>query len=168
MGGTKTTTTTVTRTVTTQASPGPNGLAPPVTVTYFGTPVSITKVDAKRYLLVLQPAFFLTGVTARVAYSATQGTTCAPLSCSGPPNDYWVTPAGSADLTFILPAKTTGIVLTIGSDGNEHATTVTAAQLSSLVAGGTSPKLFEPLDSGLWLAVQNGDTVTSFAQQYRP
>jgi hypothetical protein len=74
-------------------------------------------------------------------------------------------PAGSRKLTFVLPAKTTGTVLTSGG-GNFQDTTVSAAQLASLVGGAKTPKLIEPLDSGVWLAV-DVDKVTSFAQQFQ-
>ncbi len=167
-GGTKTTTVTVTRTV--SAPPGPK--KPPAAeaetayVKYFGVPVSATQLDARRYALTIKPEFFLVGVAANVAFAESHGTVCQPLSCSGVEDDRWVVPAGSQNLVFILPATTTGTVLTLGQ-GNEQTTKVTAAQLAALVAGGKSPKLFEPLDSGLWVTV-NIDTVTSFAQQYQP
>ena len=48
-----------------------------------------------------------------------------------------------------------------------HTLTISAAQLSALVGGAKTPKLVEPLDSGVWLAV-NVDHVTSFAQQFQP
>ena len=170
MGGTKTTTATVTRTatvtqtVTTQTTQSP---AAPQTdnARYFGIPVKVTKVDAKHYLLVLQPEFFLTGVAANVAYSAEQGTTCAPLACSGPPNDYIVVPAGTATLTFVLPATTSGTVVKMGQQVT--AKKVTAAQLAAFVASGTTPSNGEPISEGFWFTV-DGDTVKSFTQQYRP
>ena len=163
IGGT-TKTTTVTHTVTTL--PAQNPAAPQtMNARYFGVPVSVTKVDAKRYLLVLTPEFFLTGVTANVAYADQQGTTCAPLACSGPPNDYLVVPAGTANLTFVLPATTTGTVVTMGK--RVGARKVTVAQLAALVSSGATPASGEPLSEGVWLTV-DGDTVKSFTQQYRP
>jgi len=47
------------------------------------------------------------------------------------------------------------------------ATTIAAAQLVQIIAGQSSLKLFEPLSSGVWILV-HGDTVGTFAQQYRP
>lgn len=44
---------------------------------------------------------------------------------------------------------------------------ISGAQLAALVRGAKTPKLVEPLDSGVWLAV-DVDKVTSFAQQFRP
>lgn len=167
-GGTKTTTTTVThtvtQTVTTQAS-GFNDLGSPSSIVYFGQANSISDAGEKGYLVDVTPQFFLMGVTANSA-----GETCDPLSCPAVPNDYRVIPAGSTNLIFVLPATTKGTVLTqqpASEGGGMESTTITAAQLSALVAGGTSPKLFEPLDGGLWFQV-NGDTVTAFAQEYRP
>jgi hypothetical protein len=133
---------------------------------YFGQIVSITKVDAKRFLLVLKPESFLVGITANVASAAQQGTQCVPLSCPGVEDDHLVVPAGSRPLTFLLPTRTTGTVLTAGA-GSFRATKVSAAQLAALVAGAKTPRLIDPLSSGLWLAV-DVDTVTSFAQQFQP
>lgn len=171
---TKTVTTTRTRTVTvttttatvTQPTPTTPTQLGAQNTTYFGQIVSITPVGAKRYLLVLKPEQFLVGVTAGVAFAAQQGTQCAPLLCPGPPDDHIVFPAGSRRLTFVLPAKATGTVLTTGG-GNFQTTTVTAAELSALVGGTKTPKLIEPLGSGVWLAV-DVDTITSFAQQFQP
>lgn len=162
MGETKTTT--VTDMVTTQ--PNPNPVAPQTAnERYFGIPVSVTKVDAKRYLLVLQPEFFLTGVTGKVAYGAELGRACAPLTCPGPPNDYVVVPLHTANLTFVLPATTSGTVVTLS--GQVGAKKVTAAQLAAFVSSGKTPKFGEPVSEGFWLTVDS-DTVKSFTQQFRP
>jgi hypothetical protein len=170
VGGTKTTTVTLTRTVTTPAGPKkpPAALAETASVKYFGKPVSVTRVNAKQYLLVLQPEFFLVGVTANVAFAAQQTPplACAPLACPGVPDDRWVIPAGTEPLTFVLPVTTTGTVITLGSQ-QMQTTKITAAQLAGLVGGAPTPKLMEKLDSGLWLTV-NVDTVTSFTQQFQP
>ena len=170
VGGAKTTTVTVTRTVTSPAGPKkpPAALGQTANARYFGTPVSVTRLDAKRYALVITPQFFLVGVTANVVFAAQEQppVTCAPLTCPGVPDDRWVIPAGTTNLTFILPAKTTGTVLTLANQ-QMHTTTVTAAQLSAIVGGAKTPKLIEPLNSGLWLTV-DVDTVTSFAQQFQP
>jgi hypothetical protein len=133
---------------------------------YYGQIVSITQVDPKRYLLVLKPESFLVGVTANVASAQQQGTQCAPLSCPGVEDDHLVVPAGTQKLTFVLPATTTGTVLTPGG-GNFLDTKISAAQLAALVGGAKTPKLIEPLDSGVWLGL-DVDKVTSFAQQFQP
>jgi hypothetical protein len=163
-GGTRTVTATVTRT-TTVARPQPSAAPGPQNTTYFGQIVSVTKADAERFLLVLRPHFYLVGVTANVVGAAQQGTQCAPLACPGVDDDRVVIPAGSKSLTFILPAKTSGTVLT--GVGNNGTTTVSGAQLAALVGGAKTPHLTETLVSGAWLAV-NVDTVTSFAQQFQP
>jgi hypothetical protein len=54
-----------------------------------------------------------------------------------------------------------------GDPANFGATTVTVAELADLVAGQKHVELFEPLDSGVWIAV-NVDTICSVDQQYRP
>jgi hypothetical protein len=169
MGGTKTTT--VTRTVTSPAGPKkpPAAQAETAIVKYYGIPVKpATQLDAKRYALTIKPEFFLVGVTANVAFAAgqTPPSSCAPLACPPVEDDRWVIPAGTQNLTFILPAKATGTVLTLNSS-QMQTTKITGAQLAAIVGGATTPKLMEPLDSGLWLTV-NVDTVTSFAQQFQP
>ena len=169
VGGTKTTTVTrtVTRTVTTtQTTPTPSPTSGAENARYFGTPVSITKLDATRYALVLKPEFFLVGVTANVVFAAQQQNACAPLECPAVEDDRLVISAGSRKLLFVLPAATTGTVLTL-SGGKTQTTSVTAAQLAGLLAGAKTPKLLEPLESGLWLSV-DVDKVTSFAQQFQP
>ena len=161
--GTRTVTATTTTTV---EQPQPSAAPGPENAVYFGQIVSVTKADPKRFLLVLRPQSYLVGVTANVAAAAQQGKQCAPLSCPGVDNDRLVVPAGSQPLTFVLPAKTTGPVLTL-SGGQTQTTKVSAAQLAGLVGGAKSPKLVEPLESGVWLAV-DVDRITSFAQQFQP
>jgi hypothetical protein len=161
VGGSKTTTVTVTRTVTSPVKT-PAVQAETAYVKYFGKPVSVTKLDAKRYAFTITPKFFLVGVTANVAFAAEQQNACQPLECPPVDNDYLVLPAGSQPLLFILPAKATGTVLTSSTEP----TKITAKQLSALLGGAPTPTLYEPLES-VWVTV-NGDTVTSFAQQYQP
>src|SRR4051794_17292413 len=90
IGGTKTTTVTDTRTVTSPAEPTKN-------LTYFGVPVSVTKLDAKRYALTVTPELFLLGVTANVAFAMRQHLLCQPLDCAPVDNDHLVLAAGSQD-----------------------------------------------------------------------
>jgi hypothetical protein len=158
----KTTVSTVTVTV----QKPPQAAAPGAQdTTYFGQIVSVTKADAKRFLLVLRPHLYLVGVTANVAAADQKGTHCAPLACPGVDDDRLVIPAGSQELTFILPADASGTVLTgVGDNGT---TTVSGAQLAELAGGAKTPHLTESLVSGVWLAVKV-DTVTSFAQQFQP
>jgi hypothetical protein len=164
-GKTVTTTVTSTRTVTVQQQPQSSALGVQDT-SYFGRITSITQADPKRFLLVLKPEFFLVGVTGNVVGAQQQGKRCAPLSCPGVEDDHVVVPAGTQSLTFVLPATTTGSVVTSGG-GNVGNARISAAQLAALVGGAKTPKLIEPLDSGVWLAV-DVDKVTSFAQQFQP
>ncbi|MGZ4334895.1 MAG: hypothetical protein ACXVRJ_11575 [Gaiellaceae bacterium] len=158
---------TVTETTTTTVEqPRPSVAPGPQNAGYFGQIVSVTKADPKRFLLVLRPQSYLVGVTANVASAAQQGKQCEPLSCPGTEDDRLVVPAGSQSLTFVLPVNTTGTVLTL-SGGKTHTTEVSAAQLAALVAGAKTPKLVEPLVSGVWLAV-DVDRITNFAQQFQP
>jgi hypothetical protein len=154
-------------TTTTVAGQQPTAAPGPQNATYFGQPVSVSNAGGGRYLLVLKPQSYLVGVTANTASAQQQGTTCAPLSCPGVDDDRLVVPAGSQSLTFVLPAKTTGTVLELVGSGGSRAVRISGAQLAAVVGGATTPKLVEPLDSGIWLAV-NVDTVTSFAQQFQP
>ena len=162
-GTTKHTVSTVT--VTVQKAPKPVALGAEDT-RYFGQIVSVTKLDATRYLLVLKPELFLVGVTANVAFAQQQGTQCQPLLCPGVDNDHLVLPAGTQQLTFVLPVKTTGTVLTAGG-GNFQSTEVSSGQLAAIVGGAEKPQLIEPLESGLWFSV-DVDKITSFAQQFQP
>jgi hypothetical protein len=133
---------------------------------YFGQIVSIAKLDPARFVLSLRPQSFLVGVTANVAFAAQQGKACAPLSCPGVEDDRLVVPAGTQQLTFVLPAKTTGTVLTLRGE-KMRTTKISAAQLAALVGGAKTPRLVDPLVSGVWLAV-DVDQITSFAQQFQP
>jgi hypothetical protein len=160
-GGTRTVT--VTTTVARPRAPVAPG---PQNTVYFGQPVSVSTVDPHRDLLVLKPESYLVGVTANVAFSEQDGKACAPLLCPGVADDRLVVPAGTQNLTFVLPANVSGTVLT-QSGSKMRTTRITAPQLAELVRGAKTPKLVEPLDSGLWLAV-NVDNVTSFAQQFEP
>jgi len=167
VGGAKTTTVTVTTTVTSPVGPKKPHPAQAETgnVKYFGRPISVTRLDDNRYALAIRPEFFLVGVTANVVNAAQQQNACQPLECPGVDDDHLVLPAGSQSLVFILPATTKGTVI----DSHMKNVTVTADQLATIAARpeATTPKLIEGLASGLWLTV-DVDTVTSFAQQFQP
>jgi hypothetical protein len=121
------------------------------------------------YELRFDPAVFLSGVTANVAQAEDQQTPCQPSACPPVANDNYVVDEGHRLLTYLVPADVQGTVLTTsGSSGGPFpATTITAAELAQIVAGTGSLKLFEPLSTGVWILV-HGDTVRTFAQQYRP
>ena len=121
------------------------------------------------YELRFDPAFFLSGVAANVAQAEDQHGPCQPSACPPVANDNYVVDEGHRLLTYLVPADAQGTVLTkSGSSGGPFpATTITTAQLAQIIAGQSSLKLFEPLSSGVWILV-HGDTVRTFAQQYRP
>ncbi len=99
-----------------------------------------------------------------MAQAEDDGVTCKAAACAPVANDNYVVDEGHRLLTFFLPASVHGTVL---SGRGLAEKTITAAQLADLVAGQSPVKLFEPLDSGVWILVHN-DTVRSFAQQYHP
>jgi len=105
------------------------------------------------------PAWFTTGLTASRAKLADTG-------YGDVPNDNYVVEEGHRLLTYILPASARIKVLT-QEGGPYPATAITSSELAALVAGQESVKLWEPLDTGVWINVHN-DTVCSVEQQYQP
>ena len=148
----------------------PTAAAPPADQTIYGRPSSI-QLAGGRTILHFDPAFMTSGITANAAAAVAQGLKCKPTSCPPVPNDYFVADAAHEDLVFVLPASSSGTVLARrGASGNAFPPTrIDGAQLATIVSEGKAPgiTLFEPLDSGLWLRL-HGDTIRSFAQQYRP
>jgi len=130
---------------------------------YYGHIVSLQRSGAS-YLMRFDPALFLSGITANAAAAADLHVTCAPEKCEPVPNDNYSLDESHRAYFFRVPANVRGTVLTSGS--NLSGTSISAAQLAQIVAGG-GMKLFEPLDSGVWIRV-NIDTVQTFRQQYRP
>ena len=149
-GGTKIVT--VTRTV---AAP-----SVPQNVRIFGHIASL-KRSGNRYVMRFDPAWFLTGVTANTA-AHEDGTV---PSNEPVPNDNYVVDESHRLYTYYVPANAKVTVLT--PKANVTGSPVTVAQLAELVAGKKPVKLFEPLESGVWITV-HVDEATSVAQQYRP
>ena len=118
------------------------------------------------YELDVDPAFFLSGITANAALAADQGQTCEPSACPPVPNDNLVEDESHRVYVYLLPAGSHGTVLVKRATGIAEKR-ITGAQLAGLVTGTSSLRLFEPLESGVWLDVHI-DTVTGFAQQYQP
>ena len=56
-----------------------------------------------------------------------------------------------------------------GETANEAAgaTPISVAELARVLEGTSDVRLFEPLDTGVWLAI-DGDRVRSIGQQYQP
>ena len=83
------------------------------------------------------------------------------------PNDNYTVEEGHRLLWYILPASARVTVLTNQATKGISATPISAAELSRIVNGGKHRKLFEPLDSGVWIRVRI-DTVKELDQQYKP
>lgn len=150
---------TVVRTVTT---------APPLGAradqTVYGHVIS-AELARGGYFVHFDPASWLSGITANVAFAQSMHQTCAPRSCPPVPNDYYVVDDGHTQLTYFLPHATSGTVLTRSLAF--PSTVVSADRFVRLVAQGAQAPLYEPLASGVWMRVHD-DTITRFAQQYRP
>jgi hypothetical protein len=129
---------------------------------YHGQVRSIRR-DGDRFLITLDPSWFMSGITANVAQAEGQHMTCKPSACPPVANDNYVVDESHRAYTFILPATAHGTVLVTPSI--PHA--ITATQLAGLVAGTSRIKTYEPLSSGIWVLVHI-DTVKTFAQQYVP
>ena len=130
--------------------------------TFFGHIIALGR-KGDDYELRFDPAWFLSGETANVA-AAEEG---AVEPGEPVPNDSYVLEEGHRALTFGVPADAHVTVLTRHGQGEFGATPVTVAELAEIVHGSSRLRLFEPLDSGVWITVDIG-SVRSIAQQYRP
>jgi hypothetical protein len=113
--------------------------------------------------LQFDPAWFTSGLTASRAQL--QDTGYGDVA-----NDNYVVEEGHRLLTYIVPGNAHITVLTRKGQLNSSgfpSTSITPAQLGQLLAGKEPVKLFEPLDTGLWMHV-HVDTVCSLEQQYKP
>jgi hypothetical protein len=134
----------------------------PGTVAQYGHVESLTR-SGDHFELRFDPAWFLSGVTASRAKLDDTGS-------SDVPNDNYVVEEGHRLLTYIVPANAHVTVLTRGGALDARgfpSSAITVSQLAQLVKGEQPVKLFESLDSGLWVRVAN-DTACSLEQQYRP
>jgi hypothetical protein len=133
-------------------------------VTYVGHIVSVTR-SGGGYLVRFDPELDVVGVTANVAQAEDMHVSCAPRRCAAVPNDVYRVDETHRAYTFLMPATTKGTVLT--STHNVDGEPIGAPQLAAIVDGRSRMKLFEPLESGVRIDVRV-DTITSFAQLYRP
>lgn len=133
-------------------------------VAYVGHIVSMSRSDGG-YLVRFDPEFDVVGITANVAAANDMHMSCVPRRCPAVPNDVYRVDETHRAYTFVMPSTTKGTVLT--STHNVDGESITASQLAAIVAGRSHMKLFEPLLSGVKISVRV-DTVTSFAQLYRP
>ena len=135
--------------------------APAGQMTLYGH-VKTLVLKSSHFEMRFDPAWFTSGVTASTA-AAQDG-----MVGSGEPvpNDNYTVEEGHRLLTYLVPSNAHITVLTTSGQGIS-ATPITVSELARIVNGGTHRKLFEPLDSGVWIRVR-GDTVRSLDQQYRP
>jgi hypothetical protein len=146
-GGTKTVV--KTRTVT---------LEPPRDTAFFGHIESLTR-KGDHFVMRFDPAWFLGGETANRAAAAD-----GAVEPGEPvPNDYYIVDEGHRLLTYRVPGNARVLVLTRAV----HPERITVAELARIVRGTSGMRLFEPLDSGVWITVRI-DTVRRIEQQYRP
>ena len=129
----------------------------------FGHVHSVTRTGSG-YEMRFDPAWFTSGVTANKA-AAEDG---AVEPGQPVPNDNYRVEEGHRLLTYLLPADAKVTVLTRqGDPANFGSTPITVAQLVEIVGGKNPVKLFEPLDTGVWIRI-DGDTVCTLDQQYQP
>ena len=112
-----------------------------------------------RYELRFDPAWFTSGVTASRAAKEDTGS-------GDVPNDNYIVEEGHRLLTYLVPTSARVTVLTNGGNGISS-TPIPVSELARIVNGGKHRKLFETLDSGVWIRVRI-DTVLELDQQYRP
>jgi hypothetical protein len=157
-GGTRTVVETVTVPATSKA-----GLGPPGEQVQFGHIRSLARKDG-RYELSFDPEWFLTGETANAA-AAEDG---AVPPGEPVPNDNYRVDEGHRLFTYrVRPNARVTVLTTKGDPAQLGATPVSVAELARIVDGTSDVRLFEPLDSGVWITV-DGDTVREIDQQYRP
>ena len=116
------------------------------------------------YELRFDPAWFTLGVTANTA--AAEDGAVAPGEPV--PNDVYVVDESKRLLTYIVP-KTAHVTVLVNNGTGILSTPITVEELAEIVRTGKSSqrKLFESLDSGVWLRYRI-DTACSLDQQYRP
>jgi hypothetical protein len=146
-----------TKTVT---APAKGGLAAPRQVLEFGYVKALARIGTQ-YEMRFDPAWFLTGITANTA-AAEDGAVDPGQPVS---NDNYVLDEGHRLLTYIVPA--TAHITVLANAGQITSKRVTVSQLADIVNGHSDLKLFEPIETGFWIAV-SGDTARSLDQQYRP
>ncbi len=165
-GGTRTVAQTVTVTRIVTAAPVGQSASPNYQWLY-GRIASLKAVKGG-YQLFFDPALMLGGIAANYAAAQADGVHCAPGACEAVPNDYFVADETHHLYVLLLPRSAQVHVLTTGRIVFPEAR-ISTAQLAGLVAHGHVPgvKLFETLDSGVWLEDHFG-TIRAIYQQYRP
>jgi hypothetical protein len=135
-------------------------LGPPRRLVFYGNLAALGRTGG-RWLLRVDPAAFLTGVTAQRA-AVDDGATAPGEPV---PNDYYVRDESKRLLTYVILPTARITVITKGI----HATRVPVAELAALLHGKNPRKraLFGSPRLSYWVQVR-GDTVLSLDQQYRP
>ena len=136
--------------------------APAGQMVLFGHIRRLTRAGS-RYRLRFDPAWFTSGITANTA-AAEDG---AVPKGQPVPNDNYIVDESGRLLTYLVSPVAHVTVLTNQGTKGITATPITVAELSRIVNGGKHRKLFEPLDSGVWIRIRI-DTIRELDQQYRP
>jgi hypothetical protein len=126
---------------------------------FFGRVKTLKRTGA-RWLLRFDPAWFLSGLTASRAKLEDTGSADVP-------NDNYRVEEGHRLLTFIVSPSARITVLTNEGTKGIQSKPITVSQLAAIVAGKSSLKLYEPLESGTWIRVRI-DTINELDQQYEP
>ena len=125
----------------------------------YGHIKKLTRSGGK-YVMRFDPAMFTSGLTASIAAKEDTGS-------SDVPNDVYTVEESHRLYSYYLAPNARITVLTNHGTSGISATPITAAELYRIVNGGPHRKLFEPLESGVWIRVRI-DTVKELDQQYRP
>ena len=136
--------------------------APAGQMTFYGHIRSL-KRSGSVYLMRFDPALFTSGITANTA--AYEDGVIGKGDAM--PNDNYVRDESHKTLLYkVSPSAKVTVLVNNGS--GISSVPVSIAEFSQIVAGKkTAHKLFEPLDSGIWIRVKI-DTVNSIDQQYHP
>jgi len=126
---------------------------------FFGHIKSLVRKGG-RWQLRFDPAWFLSGVTASQAKFEDTGSRDVP-------NDNYRVEEGHRLLLFLVAPKARITVLLNEAGKGIDSKPITVSQLAAIVAGKSSLRLFEPLESGTWIRVRI-DTIQELDQQYQP
>jgi len=126
---------------------------------YYGHVESLVRKGA-RWQLRFDPAWFLSGYAAGQAKFEDTGSRDVP-------NDNYVVEEGHRLLTFLVAPRARITVLVNEGTKGIQSKPITVSQLAAIVAGRSRLKLFEALESGVWIRVRI-DTIQELDQQYRP
>ena len=122
---------------------------PPAEIVEFGHIAALTRADGG-WTMRFDPAWFLSGETANEA-AAEDG---AVEPGEPVPNDNYRVEEGHRLLTYLVPDDARVRVLTREGDAAQFgATTISVEELDRVLRGTSDVRLFEPLDTGVWITV---------------